>query len=126
MNTTNIEPPITPAQMMALHLAVGYAILGMMALLATFMHINNTYKESAPFRILKIECLVTLFFQLGKIAIIVCRVAEIPSLVACVPSTTVVETNLCLLFGTRVYLFSLSRYVHTGAKICNLSKNSHF
>ena len=107
----NIEPPITPAQMMALHIAVGYAILGMIALLATFKHINNTYDESAPFRILKIECLVTLFFQLGKIVIIVCRVAEIPSLVACVPSTTVVETNLCLLFGTRVYLFSLSRYV---------------
>ena len=94
----------------ALYGFIGIAIVAIFTNLATFKYINDTYVPKGPFQILKIECLVTSFCQLGKIGVTWHRMKGASYLAVCAPSTAAIETNLAMLFGTRWFL-SRMRYV---------------
>ena len=83
---------------------VGFVVLAIVTLLATHVYIKTTYDNRAFFRILRLECILTIICLLGKIGLMVARLMEASHPILCIPSTTLILLDLSLLTGTRWYI----------------------
>ena len=104
MNKDNLILSLEYPHKVALYFAIGLAFMAMIVIMTTYQHIKYNCNERAPYQILKIECIATCFCQLGKIGLIGHKLAAASSLVVCIPSTAVVETNFFMLICTRFYV----------------------
>ena len=109
-NTTfdsEIQPfttPVTTSHEVALYGAIGYSVVAMIANVVAYNYVKNTYNEKAPYQILRSECLITSFCQLGRIGIIGHNLSSASCSAVCIVATTTFQTNMLMLIGTRFYI----------------------
>ena len=96
--------PLTTSLMGAMLGEVGYVVVAIVALLATLVYIKYTYDNRAFFRILRLECILTIICLFGKIGLMVARLLEASHPNLCIPSTALILLDLSLLTGTRWYI----------------------
>ena len=69
-----------------------------------YFYTKKTFNDNAPYRILRIECVITTLCQVGYICVFLGSLQETPYLAICIPACSVSMFGFSILFITRTAL----------------------
>ena len=93
--------PLTTGHKAAMVGVVVYVFVAIGALVATYFYIKTTYDNRAVFRIMRLECILTIVCNLGRIGVMSAKLLEASYCILCIPSTALILLGVSLLSGTR-------------------------
>ena len=69
-----------------------------------YFYTKKTFNDNAPYRILRIECVITTLSQIGYIGVFIGSLQETPYLAICIPACSASMFGFSILFITRTAL----------------------
>ena len=86
------------------------SVIAVISNIACFVYTKKTFNENTPYRILRIECVITTLCQLGFISVLLGSLQESPYPAMCISASSVAMFDHSILYVTRSAL-SRARYI---------------
>ena len=85
----------------ATYLCVVLSVIAAISNIVCYFYTKKTFNENTPYRILRIECVITTLCQLGFISVLLGSLQESPYPAMCISASSVAMFDHSILYVTR-------------------------